>query len=76
MFFPLQRPQAKELLKHRFVKNMAKKNSFLVELIDRYKRWKASNKNDDDDSSSDDSNGYENNLFLNFENKFLPFYVL
>lgn len=53
---PNDRPSARELLKHRFIR-MAKKNSFLVELIDRHKRWKAINKNDDDDSSSDDSGG-------------------
>lgn len=53
---PNDRPSARELLKHRFIR-MAKKNSFLVELIDRHKRWKAVNKNDDDDSSSDESGG-------------------
>ncbi|GAA5869750.1 hypothetical protein JCM16303_001782 [Sporobolomyces ruberrimus] len=37
---PLARPSAKELLKHRFIKN-AKKSSYLVELIERLERWKA-----------------------------------
>ena len=36
---PLLRPTAKELLKHRFVKQ-AKKTSHLVELIERLERWK------------------------------------
>lgn len=36
---PLQRPTAKELLKHRFIKQ-AKKTSYLVDLIDRADRWK------------------------------------
>ncbi|KAF8704318.1 Serine/Threonine protein kinase, catalytic domain, partial [Rhizoctonia solani] len=37
---PRDRPTAKELLKHKFVK-LAKKTSFLTELIDRHERWKA-----------------------------------
>ncbi|KAL8286384.1 hypothetical protein RQP46_004401 [Phenoliferia psychrophenolica] len=36
---PLLRPTAKELLKHRFVKQ-AKKTTYLVELIERLERWK------------------------------------
>ncbi|KAB0395648.1 hypothetical protein E2I00_000521, partial [Balaenoptera physalus] len=38
---PRQRPTAKELLKHKFITRYTKKTSFLTELIDRYKRWKA-----------------------------------
>jgi serine/threonine protein kinase len=34
------RPTAKELLKHKFIK-IARKNFHLVELIERYERWKA-----------------------------------
>jgi len=37
---PLQRPSAKDLLKHKFVR-MAKKTSYLTELIERHDRWKA-----------------------------------
>lgn len=51
---PLQRPTAKELLKHKFIVKNAKKTSYLTELIDRLKRWKAEG-HSDGDSSSDDS---------------------
>ncbi|XP_077987579.1 serine/threonine-protein kinase 25-like [Glandiceps talaboti] len=51
---PKHRPTAKELLKHKFIKQ-AKKTSFLTELIDRHKRWKAEGHDDDDDDDSDDS---------------------
>ena len=54
LFHPLeQRPTASELLRHKFIKNNAKKTTgHLVELIDRYRRWKASGM--DDSSDSDD----------------------
>ncbi|KXJ17279.1 Serine/threonine-protein kinase 25 [Exaiptasia diaphana] len=53
---PNDRPTARELLRHRFIKT-AKKNSFLVELIERYKRWKLNHVDDDDSSSGEDSDG-------------------
>ncbi|EDO31934.1 predicted protein, partial [Nematostella vectensis] len=53
---PNDRPTAKELLKHRFIKT-AKKNAYLVELIERHKKWKQNNHDDDDSSSGDDSDG-------------------
>ncbi|KAI4518215.1 Pkinase-domain-containing protein [Schizophyllum commune Tattone D] len=37
---PRDRPSAKELLKHKFIR-MAKKTSYLTELIERHERWKA-----------------------------------
>nr|ODN92296.1 STE/STE20/YSK protein kinase [Cryptococcus depauperatus CBS 7855] len=37
---PRNRPTAKELLKHKFIKT-ARKASYLTELIERYEKWKA-----------------------------------
>ncbi|KAG6911279.1 hypothetical protein DXG01_002118 [Tephrocybe rancida] len=37
---PRDRPSARELLKHKFVR-MAKKTSYLTELIERHERWRA-----------------------------------
>ncbi|KAK2750134.1 putative protein serine/threonine kinase [Myotisia sp. PD_48] len=49
---PRERPTAKELLKHPFIKR-AKKTTYLTELIERYERWYTKNGNrlseDDDD---------------------------
>jgi serine/threonine-protein kinase 24/25/MST4 len=50
---PEYRPSARDLLKHPFTKN-AKKTSYLVELIDRYKHWRTVY-NCDDDSNENDS---------------------
>ena len=49
-----QRPSAKELLKYPFIRK-AKKNSFLIDLIERYKRYKAQGggKSDSDSDASD-----------------------
>lgn len=53
---PKNRPNAKELLKHRFIKN-AKKNSCLTELIERYRRWKADGGDSGDDLSDNENEG-------------------
>ena len=45
----VQRPNAKELLRHRLIRN-ARKTSGLTDLIDRYKKWKASGDHSDSDS--------------------------
>ncbi|XP_035692869.1 serine/threonine-protein kinase 25-like isoform X3 [Branchiostoma floridae] len=62
---PKFRPTAKDLLKHKFIRT-AKKTSFLVELIEKFKRWKAeghgdSDSNSDDESIGDDDEDNENN---------------
>lgn len=49
---PTHRPTAKELLKHRFIRS-ARKTSYLTELIEKHKRWKAAG-GDGSDSGSDD----------------------
>lgn len=51
---PNNRPSAKELLRHPFIRK-ARKNAFLQDLIDRFKRWKAERgPNGDSDSDSDE----------------------
>ncbi|CAG2175360.1 unnamed protein product [Oppiella nova] len=57
---PENRPSAKELLKFPFIRK-AKKNSYLIDLIERYKRWKAAggghSDSDSEASDSDESKG-------------------
>jgi len=52
---PKDRPTARDLLKHKFVR-MAKKTNYLTELIERHERWKAEDgeKPDDRDQARDD----------------------
>ncbi|KAK2821865.1 hypothetical protein FQN49_007597 [Arthroderma sp. PD_2] len=50
---PRERPTAKELLRHPFVKR-AKKTTYLTELIERYERWYAKNGNRLPDDEDDD----------------------
>ncbi|XP_062311891.1 serine/threonine-protein kinase 26 [Osmerus eperlanus] len=57
---PSFRPTARELLKHKFILKNARKTSYLTELIDRLKRWRAEG-HDDGDSSSDDSDSESSN---------------
>ncbi|XP_003744713.1 serine/threonine-protein kinase 26 [Galendromus occidentalis] len=52
---PENRPTARDLLKHPLVRK-AKKNSYLIDLIDKYKLWKANG----GEGSSDDSDGNGN----------------
>ncbi|XP_015795594.1 serine/threonine-protein kinase svkA isoform X1 [Tetranychus urticae] len=59
---PENRPSAKELLKFPFIRK-AKKNSHLIDLIERYKRWKAAGggQSDSDSEASDSSDDSKNN---------------
>ena len=50
---PRERPTAKELLKHPFIKR-GKKTSYLTELIERYEQWSAANPNKDGDDEDED----------------------
>lgn len=60
---PSHRPTARDLLRHAFIR-YAKKTSYLVELIDRFKNWKSLHgsdsdwlQNDDDEDDQDDDAG-------------------
>lgn len=54
---PENRPTAKELLKTPFIRK-AKKNSYLIDLIDRYKKWRMVHNGDSGtDSDNSDSEG-------------------
>lgn len=52
---PRERPSAKELLKHPFIKK-AKKTTYLTELIERHERWQAKygNKSADDEDEEEE----------------------
>ncbi|KAL9007000.1 MAG: hypothetical protein Q9188_000288 [Gyalolechia gomerana] len=50
---PRERPSAKDLLKHPFIRR-AKKTTYLTELIERYERWQAVHGERDSDSDSDE----------------------
>ncbi|KAI9808254.1 MAG: hypothetical protein M1825_004711 [Sarcosagium campestre] len=49
---PSNRPSAKELLKHPFVRK-AKKTTYLTELIERHERWAVQNRDEDSDDEHD-----------------------
>ncbi|XP_076069034.1 germinal centre kinase III isoform X2 [Oratosquilla oratoria] len=51
---PENRPTAKELLKFQFIRK-AKKNSYLIDLIDRFKKYKKTRSDTDTDSDASDS---------------------
>ncbi|KAK2014513.1 Pkinase-domain-containing protein [Colletotrichum eremochloae] len=55
---PKERPTAKDLLKHPFIRR-AKKTSYLTELIERHSRWAATHKGDDDESDQGGEEYYE-----------------
>ena len=49
-----ERPSVTTLLKHKLFKN-SKKNNILVELIDKYQRWKVNHPDDEEDSQDAES---------------------
>ncbi|KAG5864330.1 hypothetical protein JTB14_014816 [Gonioctena quinquepunctata] len=50
---PENRPTAKELLRYPFIRK-AKKNSYLIDLIDRYKKWRCT-RNEESETESENS---------------------
>ncbi|KAM9482218.1 serine/threonine-protein kinase 24 [Clarias gariepinus] len=68
---PSFRPTAKELLKHKLIVRYSKKTSYLTDLIDRYKQWKAEqcrgDSSSDDSDSEPDSQASGGNDFSNDE---------
>ncbi|KAI9693967.1 MAG: putative protein serine/threonine kinase [Bathelium mastoideum] len=63
---PKERPPAKELLKHPFVKK-AKKATYLTELIERHERWRARHGNQDQDEDEDEGHYEEESSNLGNE---------
>jgi len=56
---PENRPTAKELTRHPFIKK-AKRNNHLMDLIDRYKKWRLTHSNESDSESESDSDQQNN----------------
>jgi serine/threonine-protein kinase 24/25/MST4 len=54
---PKDRPSARDLLKHPFIRR-AKKTTYLTELIERYSRWKATHKSEDEEDYENDQAAY------------------
>ena len=54
--FLLQRPTARELTRHPFVKK-AKRNNHLMDLIDRHRKWKLTHGQESDSDSGENSDG-------------------
>ncbi|XP_030747890.1 serine/threonine-protein kinase 26 isoform X2 [Sitophilus oryzae] len=62
---PENRPTAKELLKYPFIRK-AKKNSYLIDLIDRYKKWKCT-RNEESETESENSDSEDPKLDSDIE---------
>ncbi|XP_050310429.1 serine/threonine-protein kinase 26 [Anthonomus grandis grandis] len=62
---PENRPTAKELLRFNFIRK-AKKNSYLIDLIDRYKKWKCT-RNEESETESEPSDSDEPKLDSDIE---------
>ncbi|KAJ5399979.1 hypothetical protein N7465_010468 [Penicillium sp. CMV-2018d] len=61
---PKERPSAKELLEHPFVKR-AKRTTYLTELIERAERWQITHRGQDDEDEYDDYDDREADLTAN-----------
>lgn len=58
---PNNRPSAKELLRHPFIRK-ARKTTYLQELIDKYQRWKQEKGNDSDSDSDSEEDVQEDEM--------------
>ncbi|PVD18489.1 hypothetical protein C0Q70_21038 [Pomacea canaliculata] len=67
---PENRPSARDLLKHQFIRR-ARKTAYLTELIDRFRRWRQEK---GPDSESDDSDGifFLLKMHMNHKNSSIP----
>lgn len=54
---PKERPSARDLLKHPFIRR-AKKTTYLTELIERYNRWRATHKSEDEEDYDNEQATY------------------
>jgi serine/threonine-protein kinase 24/25/MST4 len=54
---PKERPSARELLKHPFIRR-AKKTTYLTELIERYSRWRSTHKSEDEEDYDNEQATY------------------
>ncbi|KAJ5782746.1 hypothetical protein N7457_004520 [Penicillium paradoxum] len=61
---PKERPSAKELLEHPFVKR-AKRTTYLTELIERAERWQITHRGQDDEDGEDEYDDREPNQTAN-----------
>ncbi|EJU02827.1 Pkinase-domain-containing protein [Dacryopinax primogenitus] len=54
---PKDRPHAKELLKHKFIRS-ARKTAYLTELIDKHQQWKSSGGGEAEDDAAETADDY------------------
>ncbi|KAA0716134.1 Serine/threonine-protein kinase 24 [Triplophysa tibetana] len=56
---PNFRPTAKELLRHKFIVRYGRRNTYLTDLIDKYKKWKSKQAREESSSDSDSEDDSE-----------------